>query len=305
MFQIDKCAKEKLEQDVHQYHELFQKNRCSSSELEELLTRAVGHSPEYQGKVDWESGSHRTGTDFDVVHGDMIEGASVKSGVWKFKESMLELSGYRLGRFEENNELRLVDVTSFLWADRSDVTIAFPEVTARVGSVLIPGYQLVYIPKESFVYPSSVEEWVVERNKQGAIAAYVWEAPNGLKARIHPTLSYQIWWKVPRSLCEVGDFISKRPSTVDIPEKITTTVSVAKKKAVRKPRQPKSLPKIEVSINYDLPEIPFDRDAEVSVGLRMNPSPWGPLVVESIPSPGKFKVYSLETEKSRLIVASS
>ena len=304
MFQLDDIAKQNFQREVDRFHQVIYKNRLGAKELEELLCRAIDGSPEYANKIQWEAGSNKAGADFDIIHAGTIEKVSVKSGTWKNKETLLHVHGNRLTSHDED----LGRITEFLVQNRSDVTLSTPEVSVKIGAEVILGYELVYIPKEAFVYPTNPHDWVRKIGRTGK-ATYHWKASSGFQATIHPTMSWQVWWKIPRSLCVVESFIPKRTPQIEIPDDVTSgrySTCLIKKLTKRKKSQKKigtMKSKSVVEVNYDLPEIPFDRDAEVSLGLRMS-SPWGPLVVEEILVPRKFKVRCTETGESKLITAS-
>lgn len=247
-YQFSDLSIEELKRRIGSHHLLYKRARCSGIELEENVFNAILADPEYKSKIHWEPGSHRAGTDIEIDLTTYLYKMSVKSGTW-IKKDVIKVSGNRLGKYLKNKNFP--SAVEFLMGNRSHVTLCTPMRTEMIDDSPVLGYDLVHVPQSAFVYPDSLSDWTEKKTKAGGIAQYEWRSPDGMLSEIKPSLAFQIWWEIPRSLCEVREFIPI-PCEVD-------KSCFQKALGAYKPRKLRASKKVEVRDPFeDITPAPFD-----------------------------------------------
>jgi hypothetical protein len=182
-----------LEKDLKKFHELFQGGRCQAWQLEELIAKAIRSDFSKSEKVIWKGNGHDIGC--DIMVNDNIE-MQVKSGT--IENGFLTLSGHRLGRFKGDFSA----ITDFL-NQNSYLLISVPYYTkdCELGKSHI--YQIFYIDGK-ILKINDWKKWVEKKGKSSGVS-YCCMNEYGVILSIQPTMSWQIWWKIPLSSLNIED----------------------------------------------------------------------------------------------------
>jgi len=190
MYKLTDRMLQNLEANLRRFHELFQGGRCQAWQLEELIAKAIRSDFNKNEKVLWKGNGHDIGA--DILINDNVE-IQIKSG--KIEKGCLVLSGHRLGRFKENLER----ITEFL--DKSSyMIIAVPYYTEDDQRGQSYNYQLCYFDTQ-FLRLGDFRKWKKEPDKKGREKeGYFAENEHGVRLSLHPSMSWQIWWRIPMDI---------------------------------------------------------------------------------------------------------
>ena len=196
MYRLTPRMEQTLRQNLEKFHELFDGGRCSGWQLEELLFKSIQADSAAGHHATWKEGGHDDKADIRVRVNGVIYPLQIKSGEIKQVRSgndrspHLVLSGHRLGRYRGELE----NITTYLNQDRADfLSIPYRKVDDDTGRHHI--YQIVYIDQVYLreLIPSQWEQvgssWK-QINRHGTIFT------------ISPTMSWQVWWRIPLSLVD-------------------------------------------------------------------------------------------------------
>ncbi len=190
MYRLTARMQQHLRQDLERYHDLFAAGRCSGWELEELIFRAIQSDNRAQHHAFWQEAGHDDLADIRVRTNGDVHLLQIKSGA--IKAGYLTLSGHRLGRFGGNFER----ITGYLNDSNSDI-ISVPYRKVDDANGRRHYYRIVYADAESLTglqddqWENAGTTWT-QTNQQGVIFS------------LRPSMSWQIWWRIPQSLLEVG-----------------------------------------------------------------------------------------------------
>jgi hypothetical protein len=187
MYKLTDLMLQNLERDLGKFHELFQGGRCQAWQLEELLAKAIRSDFNRSHRVKWKGNGHDMGHDILV---DDTYPLQVKSG--KIEDGTLVLSGHRLTRFKGNLE----KITDFLNASSYSL-IAVPYKTHEDENGRKHIYQIFYLDTDMLKLDDH-EQWEEVSGKKGGVS---YRATNniGVELQIIPSMSWQVWWKIPIS----------------------------------------------------------------------------------------------------------
>lgn len=194
MYRLTGRMEQSLRQSLEKYHELFNGGRCSGWELEELVYKAIQSDSAAGHHAKWKEGGHDDQADIRVRVNGIEYPLQIKSGEIKqvksgsVKSPHLVLSGHRLGRFNGNFK----DITEYLNEERADVlSVPYRKVDDSTGRHHI--YQIVYV--EGLYFRQLNENaWVASGKSWTQINQH------GVIFTLHPSMSWQIWWRIPLSL---------------------------------------------------------------------------------------------------------
>ena len=188
MYRLTPRMLQRLKRDFKKYHELFSGDRCSGWELEELIVVAIRSDTQAHHHVVWREGGHDDMADIVVrTNGDMHP-IQIKSG--RIKKDYLTLSGHRLGRFEGD----LGKITSYLNKKTANImTIPYKKVDDKRGRKHI--YQVSYVNIQHLTGLKS-DRW------QKPKTTYEQTNDSGVIFSLRPSMSWQIWWKIPIALIQ-------------------------------------------------------------------------------------------------------
>ncbi|CAJ2377242.1 MAG: hypothetical protein MPK11_08645 [Gammaproteobacteria bacterium] len=197
MYRLTSRMVQSLERDLRKYHDLFQGGRCSGWELEELVVRAIKGDTSANHQARWRESGHDDKADIIVTANGDEHLVQVKSGQWVRKNNpVLHLSGHRLGRFEKNADA----ITDYLNNPvASMLAIPCKKVNDERGRTFT--YEVSYISKE-YLVGLRADAWVK--------LAKQWKQTNehGVEFSITGSMSWQIWWKIPREHVDVAHRLS-------------------------------------------------------------------------------------------------
>lgn len=192
MYRLTPNMIQRLKRDLGQYHTLFSAGRCSGWELEELIHRAIQSDNVAQHHSRWKEAGHDTEADIDVWVNGHTYRLQIKSGQ-RDNQGTLNLSGHRLGRFHGD-----LDKISAYLNNRNMEIVSVPYQKVEDDSGRRHCYQVCYIDPISFRGLKG-DQWT----KKGA----QWRQTNehGILFSLRPSMSWQIWWKIPAHLIECGE----------------------------------------------------------------------------------------------------
>ena len=177
-----------LEQDLEKYHKLFGGGRCSGTQLEEFIFRAIQLDSETGHHAMWQAGGHDIEADIRVITNETVHLLQIKSG--SVRNRKLRLSGYRLGRFGENLE----EITKYLNSINSEIlSVAYHPQDDEKGRKHI--YQIMYVGND-YLHQLNPSSW----EKSGT--RFVQTNQHGVVFSLNPTMSWQIWWNIPEQLLD-------------------------------------------------------------------------------------------------------
>ena len=194
MYQLTPRMEQALQQNLEKYHNLFDGGRCSGWELEELVFKSIQSDSTAGHHATWKEGGHDDQADIHVRANGLVYPLQIKSGEIKQVRSggitspHLVLSGHRLGRFGGNFE----DITEYLNGDRADfLSVAYRKVDDRQGRHHI--YQIVYV-EEQYLHELDSDKW------EQSGKSYKQTNDFGVIFTVSPSMSWQVWWRIPLSL---------------------------------------------------------------------------------------------------------
>lgn len=202
MYRLTPRMQQNLRQSLGKYHELFDGGRCLGWELEELIFKAIQSDSTAGHHATWKEAGHDDEADIRVRVNGEIYPLQIKSGEVKQLKSGSErkphlvLSGYRFGRFRGDLE----KITEYLKRDESEIlSVPYRKVDDDIGRHHI--YQIVYIDS---IYLRAIDtsQW----EKHGS--SWKQTNPYGVMFSLTPSMSWQVWWRIPLSLVDHSEEFS-------------------------------------------------------------------------------------------------
>ncbi len=187
MYKLTPRMLQQLYRNLEKYHELFDGGRCSGWELEEILVKAIKSDTQAQHQVFWEESGHDDKADIRIRTNGEEYPIQIKSG--EVKNSRLVLSGHRFSRFEGD----LKKITEYLIAKSDNmISVPYEKVDDDRGRQHI--YQVSYLRINS-LKPNS-PQWETKGKTLYHTNHY------GVRISLHPSMSWQVWWRIPIPLIE-------------------------------------------------------------------------------------------------------
>ncbi len=183
MYQLTPRMLQRFQSDLRKYHDLFSGGRCLGWEQEELLVNAIKSDTQVHHHVVWREKGHDDQADLRIKTNGTVHLVQVKSGEIR-REASLILSGHRLGRFNGN----LKDITAYLNGMVSNIlAVPYRKVDGERGREHI--YRVCYV-EIRYLTGLTPHGWngLVQTNEYGVVS------------KIHPSMSWQIWWTIPLTL---------------------------------------------------------------------------------------------------------
>ncbi len=187
MYRLTPRMVQRLTRDLKAYHGLFDGGRCSGWELEELIVNAVKSDTQAQHQVLWKEKGHDDEADITIRTNGDRHPIQIKSGSFTGTPKHLVLSGHRLGRFNGD----LDEIGSYLNNPIANIlSVPYRQLDGDYGRRHI--YRLCYV--DMSVMTGLVPEGWRQHGKQ-------WVQVNGVGVEfsLRPSMSWQIWWKIPLS----------------------------------------------------------------------------------------------------------
>lgn len=195
MYRLTPRMVQLLRKDLGKYHELFHGGRCSGWQLEELIVSSINSDTQAQHKALWKEAGHDHEADITVVTEEGKHMIQVKSG--KCTKSHLTLSGHRLGRFEGNRER----ITEFLNSPKAEDVLSVPYRQENGSEGRKHFYSVWYI--DSVILTGlETPKW----SKKGK--RFVQTNDRGVIVTLNPSMSWQVWWKIPLPLIDKREQIT-------------------------------------------------------------------------------------------------
>ena len=186
MYRLTPRMIQNFRQDLERYHQLFSAGRCSGWELEELIFRSIQSDNIAQHHAFWREAGHDDEADIRVrINGD-VHLLQIKSG--RIRAGNLTLSGFRLGRFAGDFHA----ITDYLNENNAEIiSVPYRKIDDHTGRRHI--YRIVYADVEHL---TGLDDGAWEQRG----AAWVQTNGYGVEFSLRPSMSWQIWWKVPEEL---------------------------------------------------------------------------------------------------------
>lgn len=192
MYRLTPKMEQALRQNLRKYHELIDGVRCSGWPLEELIYKAIQSDNITNHHATWKGAKHDDKADIRVKVNGTEHHLQIKSGTLS-KNGFLKLSGHRLTRFKGN----LAAITEYLNNTEYDMlSVPYRKVDDNRGRHHI--YRIVYINR-THLFQLDPSGW--------AKSGKYWEQTNshGVLSTLKPSMSWQIWWNIPRQLLNKSD----------------------------------------------------------------------------------------------------
>lgn len=155
----------------------------TAEELLYTVFKKMGEKPR------WDQGSHKPGADIWCKSFDI----SVKSGTIKKTEDVVQISSYRLTRFDDLEEIK-----DFLTNDKNfDIYIC----VAREEFIEKRIYRVFILDKDVFNAKDAewTETFIQNGKRKGKSSGWRGKSPNKVIGNIHKSMSNQLWLEIPLS----------------------------------------------------------------------------------------------------------
>ena len=196
MYQLTPRMQQALRAYLMKYHDLFDSGRCSGWKLEELIYKSIQSDNTAGHHATSEKGRNYDQADIRVSVNGEIYPLQVKSGEIKQvksgneRKSHLVLSGHRMTRFKSDFRA----ITEYLNEERADfLSIPYRKVDDDAGRHHI--YQIVYV-EGIYLRQLTPDQW----ERVGASWKQI--NPYGVIFTVSPSMSWQVWWRIPLSLVD-------------------------------------------------------------------------------------------------------
>ena len=186
MYRLTPRMIQNFEHSLRRFHDLFSGGRCDGWQLEELLVKAIQSDMQFQHSVFWQGGSHDDKADMRVRTNGEVHPLQIKSGrVQGKRDPKLVLSGHRLGRFNGN----LSAIADYLNRGTANIiSVPYSQVDDERGRE--HRYTVSYMDAER-LQGVNADAWI----KSGA--SFTQTNPSGVVLSLMPSMSWQIWWRIP------------------------------------------------------------------------------------------------------------
>ena len=186
MYRLTPRMIQNFDHSLRRFHDLFSGGRCDGWQLEELLVKAIQSDMQSQHSVFWQGGSHDDKADMRVRTNGEIHPLQIKSGrVQGKRDPKLVLSGHRLGRFNGN----LSAIADYLNRGTANIiSVSYEQIDDERGR--LHKYTVSYVDAER-LQGVNADEWI----KSGA--SFTQTNPSGVVLSLNPSMSWQIWWRIP------------------------------------------------------------------------------------------------------------
>ena len=195
MYQLTPRMEQHFRNYLADYHKLFDGGRCQGWELEELIVKAIKSDTSANHLPRWQEAGHDDKADITIDHKGTSSGIQVKSGQITNNRQMgkiLTLSGHRLGRFKHD----LKAISDYLNQRNADIiSVPYRKQEDNQGRQHI--YQICYVPV-TLLTGINAKNW----QKKGA--HFTTTNQHGVEFNLMPSMSWQIWWKIPLSAISLG-----------------------------------------------------------------------------------------------------
>ena len=189
MYRLTPRMIQSFEHSLRRFHDLFSGGRCDGWQLEELLVKAIQSDMPSQHSVFWQGGSHDDKADMRVRTNGETHPLQIKSGrVQGKRDPKLVLSGHRLGRFSGD----FAAITDYLNRRTANIiSVPYAQIDDERGRQHI--YTVSYVDIEH-LQGVNAAAWT----KSGA--SWTQTNPSGVVLSLNPSMSWQVWWRIPVGL---------------------------------------------------------------------------------------------------------
>ena len=182
-YRMTPLMRQDLRNKLRKYHTLFNYSRCQAWQLEELIVKAINSDIYANHSVIWSPSGHNVDWDISVMANDIKYPIQIKSGQTTAKH--LILSGHRLGRFKGD----FTAISDYL-NSKTDNIISVSYNCRNDDNGMYHDYCVRHINHYVLADVES-DKWV----KKGK--SYYQENKHGTKLSISPSMSWQVWWRIP------------------------------------------------------------------------------------------------------------
>lgn len=186
MYRLTPRMLQEFGRSLRRFHDLFDGGRCDGWQLEELLVKAIQADMPAQHNVFWQGGNHDDKADMRVRTNGEVHPLQIKSGrITGKRDPKLTLSGHRLGRFNGD----LAAITDYLNQRTANIMcVPYDRIDDDSGRRHI--YTVSYVDIER-LQGVSADGWT----KSGA--SWKQTNPSGVELSLSPSMSWQVWWRIP------------------------------------------------------------------------------------------------------------
>ncbi len=196
MYRLTPRMFQKLQKDLQAYHELFDAKRCDSWQLEELIVRAIKFDTSVNPQVKWTEAGHDDKADITIRSNGTYQQLQIKSGKILPKKGQLELSGHRLGKYRGDMD----KISDYLNSSTADIlSVPYSRVENKRGRH--HQYQIAYVPIQR-LHGLRGCDWTKKQGPRGGVQ-YTQSNSCGVEFRILPSMSWQVWWRIPLELIDI------------------------------------------------------------------------------------------------------
>ena len=186
MYRLTPPMLQNFERGLRDFHDLISGGPCHVWQLEELLVKAIQSDMQSQHSVFWQGGSHDDKADMRVRTNGEVHPLQIKSGrITGKRVPKLVLSGHQLGRFKGD----LAAITDYLNNRTANIVcVPYERIDDERGRQHI--YTVSYVDIES-LQGVNPDGWT----KSGA--SWKQTNPSGVELSLNPSMSWQVWWRIP------------------------------------------------------------------------------------------------------------
>ena len=175
-----------FERNLKKYHALFEGGRCEGIQQEELLVKGIKTCATAQ--VVWQGKGHDDNPDIVITSKNVTHPFRISSG--EEQKKGIKISGYRLGTHNGN----FTSISRYINSrDANIICITYRKVNDKAGLKHI--YRLCYLDVSKLKGITSTG-WAQPRSSRTQTNTH------GVKFSVTPSMSWQLWWTVPKNLFE-------------------------------------------------------------------------------------------------------
>ncbi len=188
MYKLTPRMLKELKFNLRKYHDLSNEERCVGLQQQELIVNSIKADKLARDNVFWRGKCHDDNPDIVITRTEIEHPFKIRSG--KEIKGRIKISGYRLGRYDGNFNL----ITQYLNSiDANIICVTYRQKDGNAGFKHI--YQLCYLDINK-LKGLTVDGWQKKGN------SYIQLNSHNVECSLHPSMSWQFWWNIPKDLFE-------------------------------------------------------------------------------------------------------